>query len=131
MLEVLKGLLASGDIAAVLELVSQLVARNGELEKKLAELLSRGRTNEGVSTAQLLLLLDGLAAQPVPAPDVADAMYQRSCRRSGRRHAPPALDLPRLASCLDDGHEAVAGGGRNPRRGSIRASEIFCCPDAF
>jgi transposase len=43
----------------VVALVTKLVARNGELEKKLAEMLSR-RKNEGVSTAQLRLFLDAL-----------------------------------------------------------------------
>ncbi len=71
-LEVLRELLADGHTDAVIALFAKLVARNGELERKLADLLSRGRKNEGVSGAQLLLLIEGLAGQPTPAPDVAE-----------------------------------------------------------
>jgi len=72
-LEVLRELLADGHTDAVIALFAKLVARNGELERKLADVLSRGRTNEGVSSAQLLLLIEGLAGQPTPALDVAEA----------------------------------------------------------
>ena len=72
-LEVLRELLADGHTDAVIALFAKLVARNGELERKLADVLSRGRKNEGVSSAQLLLLIEGLAGQPTPAPDVAEA----------------------------------------------------------
>lgn len=72
-LEVLQELLANGHKDAVIALFAKLVARNGELERKLAEVLSRGRKNEGVSSAQLLLLIEGLAGQPTPSPDVAEA----------------------------------------------------------
>jgi transposase len=70
-LEVLKELLAEGRLDEVLALVSKLVARNTELEKRLAEVLSRGKKNEGVSSEQLLLLLDGLSG--APAQHVAEA----------------------------------------------------------
>jgi len=63
-LDVLKELLAGGHTDAVVALFRKVVARNSELERKLADMLSRGRKNEGVSAAQLLLLLDGLAAAP-------------------------------------------------------------------
>jgi transposase len=72
-LEVLRDLLAEDRTDDVVALVAKLVARNSELERKLADMLSRGRKNEGVSTAQLLLLIEGLAAQPAPAPDVTEA----------------------------------------------------------
>ncbi len=62
MLEVVRELLALGHLEEALEVIEKLVARNVELEKRLAEVLSRPRKNEGVSSAQLLLLLDGLAA---------------------------------------------------------------------
>jgi transposase len=62
-LEVLRELLAEGRDGAVLALVSKLVARNGELEQRLAQLLSRGHKNEGISTAQLKLFLDALGAK--------------------------------------------------------------------
>jgi transposase len=63
-LEVLKALLAEGRLDEVLALVSKLVARNSELERRLAEVVSRGKKNEGVSSEQLLLLLDGLSGAP-------------------------------------------------------------------
>ena len=63
-LEVLQELLAGGDTEAVLALFRKLVTRNTELEKRLADALGRGRKNEGVSAAQLLLLLDQLGAAP-------------------------------------------------------------------
>jgi hypothetical protein len=61
-LEVLRELLAEGRDEEVLALVSKLVARNSELERRLAQLLLRGRKSERVSSAQLLLLLDQLTA---------------------------------------------------------------------
>ena len=58
MLDVLKELLAEGRDDDVMALVSQLVARNTELEKKLQKVFTNKR--EGMSTSQLVLLLDGL-----------------------------------------------------------------------
>lgn len=72
-LDVLKELLAGGHTDAVIALVAKLVARNSELERKLADAMSRGHRNEGVSTAQLLLMLEELAA---PAQDLAAANRQ-------------------------------------------------------
>ena len=46
-----------------LVLVAKLVARNSELERRLAELMAPRKSREGVPTAQLLLLLDELSAQ--------------------------------------------------------------------
>lgn len=57
-LDVLKELLAEGRDEDVVALVSQLVARNTELEKKLQKVFTNKR--EGMSTSQLVLLLDGL-----------------------------------------------------------------------
>lgn len=73
-LDVLRELLAEGRADEVLALVAKLLARNGELERKLADALTRGRKNEGVSTAQLLLMLEGLAA--APAEDLESANRQ-------------------------------------------------------
>jgi transposase len=47
----------------VLSLVSKLVARNNELEQRLARLASRTHKNEGVSKAQLKLFMDVLTAE--------------------------------------------------------------------
>jgi transposase len=70
-LDVLRELLAEGRSDAVMALVAKLVARNSELERRLADTLNRGRKNEGISTAQILLMLEGLAA--APAEDLAAA----------------------------------------------------------
>ena len=61
-LEVLKELLAGGQTNEVVVLVAKLVARNFELERLLADAKWKDKKNEGVSSAQLLLLLDGLPA---------------------------------------------------------------------
>ena len=57
-LDVLKSLLRSGRGEDVATLVEKLVPRNSELEQRLAQVLSRGYKNEGVSTAQLKLFVD-------------------------------------------------------------------------
>jgi transposase len=62
-LDVLKSLLESGRSDEVVTLVEKLVARNSELEQRLAQVLSRGHKNEGVSTAQLKLFVDALATE--------------------------------------------------------------------
>ena len=58
-LTVLRELLLAGQSEDVVTLVKQLLARNSELERKLG---ARGQTNEGVSSAQLLMLLDEVKA---------------------------------------------------------------------
>lgn len=77
-LEVLRELLTERRDSEVLALVSKLMVRNSELERRLMQMLSRGPKNEGVSTAQLRLFLDALAATGVDvgdagAPDLGDA----------------------------------------------------------
>jgi transposase len=77
-LDVLRELLTERRDTEVLALVAKLVVRNGELERRLMQILSRGHKNEGVSTAQLRLFLDALAATGVDvsdagAPDLGDA----------------------------------------------------------
>jgi transposase len=59
-LDVLRELLSEGRNDAVLELVQKLVAHNEELTRRLAELSQRRKKGEGVSSAQLSLLLDDL-----------------------------------------------------------------------
>jgi transposase len=78
LLEVLRELLTERRDSDVLALVSKLLMRNSELERRLMQMLSRGHKNEGVSTAQLRLFLDALAAtgvdvSDVGAPDLSDA----------------------------------------------------------
>jgi transposase len=77
-LEVLRELLTERRDNEVLALVSKLMVRNSELERRLMQMLSRGHKNEGVSTEQLRLFLDALAATgvdvcDVDAPDLSDA----------------------------------------------------------
>jgi transposase len=77
-LDVLRELLTERRDVEVQALFAKLVARNSELEQRLMRLLSRGHKNEGVSTAQLKLFLDALAAAGVDpsdsgAPDLGDA----------------------------------------------------------
>ena len=77
-LDVLRELLTERRDTEVLELVSKLMVRNSELERRLIQMLSRGHKNEGVSAAQLRLFLDALAATDVDvsdvgAPDLGDA----------------------------------------------------------
>jgi transposase len=77
-LEVLRELLTERRDSEVLALVSKLMVRNSELERRLMQMLSRGHKNEGVSTAQLRLFLEALAAtgvdvRDVGAPDLGDA----------------------------------------------------------
>ncbi|MCA2979174.1 MAG: IS66 family transposase, partial [Myxococcaceae bacterium] len=69
MLEMLRVLLDAGQKEDVINLVKQLVARNEELERKLG---ARMKVNEGVSRAQLLLLLDELQAAGDEARGAAD-----------------------------------------------------------
>ena len=47
----------------VLSLVAKLVARNSELEQRMARLLARAHKNEGVSEAQLRLFMDALTTE--------------------------------------------------------------------
>src|ERR1700740_932826 len=61
-LDMVRELLHEGRLEEALTIIARLVARNSELERKLADAQSRTRKNEGVSSGQLLLLLDGLAA---------------------------------------------------------------------
>ena len=63
MLEILAQLLTEGNNEAIIALVTKLLARNSELELRLAQLLSRGKKNEGVSSAQLLLVFDALGSE--------------------------------------------------------------------
>lgn len=72
-LEALQELLAEGRTAEVVALVTKLVSRNSELERRLQEAGRRPSPREGVSTAQLTLLLGGLAANDNPSLAEADA----------------------------------------------------------
>jgi transposase len=63
-IEMLRALLAGidpGKREEILALFKKLVARNRDLERRLGESLSRVRTREGFSAAQLALFLDAMA----------------------------------------------------------------------
>jgi transposase len=74
-LDILRELLSEGRSEEVLALFGKLVARNSELERRLSELLTRRRTSEGVSSAQLKLLLDELGAgeETATSPELGEA----------------------------------------------------------
>jgi hypothetical protein len=61
-LDVLKELLAEGRDDDVLAVVEKLVARNHELEERLADLRRGSKKNEGVSSAQLQLFITAVGA---------------------------------------------------------------------
>jgi transposase len=98
-LDVVRELLAHGRTDEVLAAFVQLVARNSDLERRLAQLLSRGHKNEGVSRAQLKLFLDALAAEGGEQGEADEALAA-------------ANDKLRSASGID---EAAAAAAR-PRR---------------
>jgi len=115
-LDVLRELLTEGRDSEVLALVSKLMARNSELERRLMQMSSHGQKNEGVSTAQLRLFLDSLAATGVDASDdgapdlgdanaklrgasgidvAADSEAEKPAKQPPLRKPPPA-NLPRV-----------------------------------
>jgi transposase len=111
-LDVLRELLTDRRDSEVLALVSKLMARNSELERRLMQMMSHGQKNEGVSTAQLRLFLDSLAATGVDAsddgaPDLGganarlrdasgiDAAAEKPAKQPPLRKPPPA-NLPRV-----------------------------------
>lgn len=74
-LTVLRELLAAGQSEEVIALVKQLVARNAELERKLG---GKMKNNEGVSSAQLLMLLDEVTASGDEQRQQADERLRES-----------------------------------------------------
>jgi transposase len=136
-LEVLRELLTERRDAEVLALVAKLMVRNSELERRLMQLLSRGHKNEGVSTAQLRLFLDALAATGVDvdddgAPDLGEAndklrsasgidtapagTTEKPAKQPPLRK-PPGTNLPRVENVI----EVPAAERRCPACGAERA----------
>jgi len=103
-LEALQEMLAAGRTAEVVALVSKLVSRNSELERALQDAKTRFKSREGVSTAQLVLLLGGLAVESNPTLAEVDAKLRAS---SG-------LDEKQLQD------EAKAAEGKKPRQPQVR-----------
>lgn len=93
-LEVLRELLAQGSHEDVLALVAKLLKRNSELEKRLAEALWRGKKNEGVSSAQLLLLLEEWAAAPDEQRQQADEQLRAASGIDEKLTAAPQPKAP-------------------------------------
>ncbi|MBL4689509.1 MAG: IS66 family transposase [Nannocystaceae bacterium] len=101
---VLPVLLAEGRTDEVLAAVAALVARNETLERKFAALMHKGfKSNEGVSTAQLSLLLEQLRDQQ-PDDDKAAETTALSDDEL-QAHAEAAADRAR-AKALADGENA-------------------------
>jgi len=91
-LEVLRELLTERRDGDVVALVSKLVMRNGELERRLMQLLSRGHKNEGVSTAQLRLFLEALAANGGANDDGALDLAEANAKLRGASGIDAAAD---------------------------------------
>lgn len=94
-LEVLQSLLSEQRNAEVVALVAKLVQRNGELETRLSELLSRRKPREGVSSAQLLLLLDELMGPSDQEREQADAELRDKSGIDDKKDAPKTPRVPR------------------------------------
>lgn len=94
-LDVLRDLLERGQLDAVLEIVAKLVARNSELERKLAEIRSTRRPNEGVSSAQLALLLEALVPSDDAQRDEADAKLRDAASSAAPEREPEGTRPPR------------------------------------
>lgn len=74
----LRELLLEGRTDEALAVVEKLVQRNAELERQLQAAKTKDRKNEGVSSAQLRLLLDGLPANTDGDRAAADERLRRS-----------------------------------------------------
>jgi transposase len=104
-LDVLPVLLAEGRTEEVILAVRALVARNEELEKRLAALGQRGgKSNEGVSTKQLQLLLDQLEASVAPPIEGEDLVERPHVDERLLARAGAAAERAR-AKVLAEAHE--------------------------
>ena len=77
-LELIQELLADGRSEEVVAVVAKLVSRNTELERLLRDAKTKGKSREGVSTAQLVLLMGGLSVETNPTLAEADAKLRAS-----------------------------------------------------
>lgn len=95
MLEVVRQLLEDNERSGEpLAIFTKLVARNSQLELRLSELLARQRKGEGVSTAQLLLLVNQQQArEETSGENDFGARALQPCRRSGQRAAASAAGV--------------------------------------
>lgn len=95
-LSVLLELLEAGQNDAILELVRKLLARNGDLERRVAELVAKRGKNEGISTTQLLLLLEDVPAALDDDRQAADDALRRAAPLTPKTKSPPRARQPRL-----------------------------------
>jgi transposase len=87
-LDILRGLLEAGEHDKVVGLVSQLLLRNGELEKKLAKRSNgAGNETEGLSREQLDLFLQAIKEE-------AEHALQQANDKLGQASQPPAKPEP-------------------------------------
>ena len=95
-LSVLLELLEAGQNDAILELVRKLLARNGDLERRVAELVAKRGKNEGISTTQLLLLLEDVPAALDDDRQAADDALRQAASLTPKTKPPPRARQPRL-----------------------------------
>ena len=136
-LEMLQGLLQERRDSDVVSLVAKLVARNSELEQRLARAMSRTHKNEGVSEAQLKLFMDVLTTESDDEtgadPALADANQKLreasgidepagSERNTARKRQPPLRQPPPAHLPRIDNPIAVPESDRRcPKCGAERA----------
>jgi transposase len=136
-LEMLQELLQERRDSDVLSLVAKLVARNTELEQRLARAMSRTHKNEGVSEAQLKLFMSVLTAESDEEPGadaaLADANEklraasgidnpEGSERNAARKRQPPLRQPPPAHLPRVDNPIAVSEQDRRcPKCGAERA----------
>lgn len=97
MLEILAQLLTEGNNEAIIALVTKLVARNAELELRLAQLMSRRKKNEGVSSAELLLVFDALGTEGSEELDKANEKLRTASGLDAKRNqdSEPRTEKPK------------------------------------
>jgi transposase len=92
---------------AVLSIFDQLVARNTDLERRVARLGARFKPSEQVSKAQLVLFLDALMRRPAPPAPEGDANDDYAALVA-------ADDELRIASGIDEGEDDDVSKLRTP-----------------
>jgi hypothetical protein len=86
----------------VLSVVGQLVARNTDLERRVARLVGRFKPSEQVSTAQLVLFLDALKRRPEPPAPEDDVSKLRTPPPPRQPRSPtPPTHLRRVDHPID------------------------------
>lgn len=130
-LDVVAKLLEQGRNKEVLKAVEALVARLEQLERQNAALTRRPmKANEGVSSAQLLLLLGGLDAQQQPEPEPEPVSDTKTADEQLRLRAEAAADLARQRELAKKG-EAKGKPKKKPLPDKLpRHENIIEVPDS-